>query len=115
MRKYPTPDQVRLREDLAGPVTGSSSLSRDGTTLDASLRPLADVLSDAPTPCPVLAWLRRSPAARLLGQLVAAPDELDHPALEALPQGHATTYVRSLLTTAGLLPPRDENIALLVN
>ncbi|MFI9155407.1 hypothetical protein [Streptomyces sp. NPDC053367] len=63
----------------------------------------------------VLAWLRRRPAARLLGQLVTAPDELDHAALDALPQGHATTYVRSLLTTAGLLPPRDENLALLIN
>lgn len=31
-------------------------LLRDGTTLDASLRPLADVLSDAPNPYPVLAW-----------------------------------------------------------
>ncbi|MFF9673523.1 hypothetical protein ACF1GS_17730 [Streptomyces eurythermus] len=90
-------------------------LSRDGSTLDASLRPLADVLSDAPNPYPVLAWLRRSPAARLLGQLVTAPAELDHAALDALPQGHATTYVRSLLTTAGLLPPRDENLALLIN
>ncbi|MGW2447033.1 hypothetical protein [Streptomyces sp. NPDC001675] len=93
----------------------TSLLSRDGTTLDASLRPLADVLSDAPNPYPDLAWLRRSPAARLLGQLVTAPDELDHAALDALPQGHATTYVRSLLTTAGLLPPRDENLALLIN
>ncbi|MEU2518863.1 XRE family transcriptional regulator [Streptomyces pseudogriseolus] len=93
----------------------TSLLSRNGTTLDASLRPLADVLSDAPNPYPVLAWLRRSPAARLLGQLVTAPDELDHAALDALPQGHATTYVRSLLTTAGLLPPRDENLALLIN
>ncbi|WP_307671993.1 hypothetical protein [Streptomyces sp. V4I2] len=76
---------------------------------------LADVLSDAPNPYPVLAWLRRSPAARLLGHLVTAPGELDHAALDALPQGHATTYVRSLLTTAGLLPPRDENLALLSN
>lgn len=93
----------------------TSLLSRDGTALDASLRPLADVLSDAPNPYPVLAWLHRSPAARLLGQLVTAPDEVDHAALDALPQGHATTYVRSLLTTAGLLPPRDENLALLIN
>lgn len=37
------------------------------------------------------------------------------PALDALPQGHATTYIRSLLTTGGLLPSRDENLALLIN
>ncbi|MFJ4953116.1 hypothetical protein [Streptomyces sp. NPDC088760] len=90
-------------------------LSPDGTTLDASLQPLVSVLTDAPNPYPVLAWLRRSPAARLLGQLVSTPDELNHAALDALPQGHATTYVRNLLTSAGLLPPRDEHLTLLIN
>ncbi|MGW6868978.1 XRE family transcriptional regulator [Streptomyces sp. NPDC054901] len=90
-------------------------LSGDEPTLPEPLEPLAHVLTYAANPYPVLAWLRRSPAAHLLGSLARQPHTLDHSALDALPQRHATAYVRGLLVTAGILPPRDENLALLTN
>ncbi|MFJ1700285.1 hypothetical protein ACIOHC_35380 [Streptomyces sp. NPDC088252] len=79
------------------------------------LQPLAVVLTGAENPYRVLQWLRRSPAARLLGRLVLDPGALNHESLDTLPQRAATAYVRGLLVTAGILPPRDENLALLTN
>ncbi len=79
------------------------------------LQPLAAVLTGADNPHRVLQWLRRSPAARLLGRLALDPEAPDHKTLDTLPQRTATSYVRGLLVTAGLLPPRDENLALLIN
>jgi hypothetical protein len=57
--------------------------------------------------------VRRSPAARLLGQLAAQPGDPTHEALDVLPQGELTAYVRGLLVSAGILAARDENLALL--
>jgi hypothetical protein len=79
------------------------------------LQPLATALADADNPYPVLAWLRRSPAARLLGQLAADPGALNHECIDALPQIASTAYVRGLLVTAGILPPREENLARLIS
>ncbi|MDJ0346690.1 XRE family transcriptional regulator [Streptomyces sp. H10-C2] len=88
-------------------------LSADGASMRPALQPLAAVLTGSDNPYPILAWLRRSPAAHLLGTLASQPDDLDHAALDALPHGACTASVRGLLVTAGLLPPRDENVALL--
>ncbi|MEU6555629.1 hypothetical protein ABZ915_36085 [Streptomyces sp. NPDC046915] len=90
-------------------------LSADGASVTQSLQPLAAVLTGADNPYRVLQWLRRRPAARLLGGLALDPEALDHKSLDALPQRTATAYVRGLLVTAGILPPRDENLALLTN
>lgn len=98
---------------LAARVTGL--LSVDGATVAQSLQPLADVLTGADNPYPVLQWLRRSPAARLLGRLVRDPGALTHESLDTLPQRAVTAYVRGLLVAAGILPPRDENLAMLTN
>jgi hypothetical protein len=75
------------------------------------LDPLAAVLGGADNPYQMLTWLRRSPAARLLGQLAGHPGDLTHEALDALPQGESTAYVRGLLVSAGILAARDENLA----
>ncbi|MER5728921.1 hypothetical protein ABT084_11375 [Streptomyces sp. NPDC002138] len=75
------------------------------------LQPLLSVLTDAANPYPVLAWVRRSPSAHLLAQLVRQPGGLTHGALDALPQNAPTSYIRGLLVTAGLLAKRDENLA----
>jgi hypothetical protein len=45
----------------------------------------------------------------------ATPDQLSHQALDGLAQGPTTAYVRGLLVAAGVLPRRDENLALLTN
>lgn len=98
---------------LAGRVT--DLLSEDTSSVPASLRPLAAALTDVDNPYTVLAWLRRSPSARLLGRLAADPATLNHECLDALPRMASTAYVRGLLVTAGLLSPRDENLALLIS
>lgn len=72
---------------------------------------MASVLADAANPYPVLDWVRRSPSAHLLAQLVRQPGSLTHEALDALPQNAPTSYVRGLLVTAGILTRRDENLA----
>ncbi|MFE2667524.1 hypothetical protein [Streptomyces mirabilis] len=87
----------------------------DGASVAQPLQPLAVVLTGAENPYRVLQWLRRSPAARFLGRLVLDPGALNHESLDSLPQRAATAYVRGLLVTAGILPPRDENLALLTN
>lgn len=98
---------------LAARVT--DLLSVDGASVAQPLKPLAVVLADAENPYRVLQWLRRSPAAYLLRRLVLDPEALSHDSLDTLPQRAATAYVRGLLVTAGILPPRDENLALLTN
>ncbi|RKN04796.1 hypothetical protein D7319_27575 [Streptomyces radicis] len=98
---------------LAARVT--DLLSVDGAGVPEPLQPLAAVLTGADNPYRVLEWMRRSPAARLLRHLALQPDALDHQALDALPHRAVTAYVRGLLVTAGILPPRDENLALLTN
>ncbi|WP_128429345.1 hypothetical protein [Streptomyces cyaneus] len=97
---------------LAARVT--DLLSADASVAQP-LQPLAAVLTGADNPYRVLPWLRRSPTAHLLGRLALDPEALNHKSLDTLPQRAATAYVRGLLVTAGILPPRDENLALLTN
>lgn len=98
---------------LAARVTDLHSV--DGASLVQPLQPVADALAGAEIPYRVLQWLRRSPATHLLGRLARDPGALNHESLDTLPQRAATAYVRGLLVTAGTLPPRDENLALLTN
>ncbi|MGW0336875.1 hypothetical protein ACWD0J_34415 [Streptomyces sp. NPDC003011] len=88
--------------------------AEDGSIAQA-LAPVTTVLTEADNPYQVLAWLKRSPAAQLLGHLARQPGDLSHEALDALGPQAATAYVRGLLVTAGILPKRDENLALLTN
>ncbi|MGO4460575.1 hypothetical protein AB4039_25330 [Streptomyces sp. M-16] len=86
-------------------------LADDAGTVPAHLHPLVSILTDAANPYPVLDWVRRSPSAHLLAQLVRQPGSLTHEALDALPQNAPTSYIRGLLVTAGILVKRDENLA----
>ncbi|MGI5149320.1 hypothetical protein ACQEVC_23675 [Plantactinospora sp. CA-294935] len=90
-------------------------LSGDDHIVPERLGPLAAALTGIDNPYRMLAWMRRSPAARLLARLAGQPDGLTHEALDALPQNVTTAHVRGLLVTAGILPSRDENLALLVH
>ncbi|AEY85302.1 hypothetical protein SHJG_0020 [Streptomyces hygroscopicus subsp. jinggangensis 5008] len=77
----------------------------------AGLASLETVLTDVTNHYPVLEWIRRSPAARLLGRLAQSSGSLTHQALDTLSPDANTAYVRGLLVTAGVLPPRQENLA----
>ncbi|MGY4978749.1 hypothetical protein ACWCYL_16540 [Streptomyces sp. 900105755] len=72
---------------------------------------MRDLLTDVTNRYPVLEWIRRSPAARLLARLAQSPDAFTHQALDALPANANTSYVRGLLVTAGVPPYRQENLA----
>ncbi|MER8001620.1 hypothetical protein [Streptomyces sp. NPDC095613] len=86
-------------------------LTDSSGNVPVGLAPLEAVLTDVTNHYPVLEWIRRSPAARLLARLAQSPDTLTHHALDTLPPDANTSYVRGLLVTAGVLPPRQENLA----
>jgi hypothetical protein len=74
------------------------------------LRPLADALCSA-NPGSMLTWLRRSPAVALLKNLVEQPGEITDETLDRLVQDRNTAYLRQVLVTTTILPPRDEPLA----
>ncbi|MFE6835109.1 hypothetical protein ACFVFI_09785 [Streptomyces sp. NPDC057705] len=94
-------------------LTGSvrDLLTPAGAPMPDELTPLATVLCEAANPYPVLAWLRRSRAAKTLAHLAEQPEPLTHQLLDKLPQNASTHHVRGLLVTAGILPRRDEHLA----
>lgn len=91
---------VRLDEHLAGP---------DGQ-VPSQLRPLRDALAAAGNPRGILCWLRRSPNARLLGELAASGKPLSHDLLDELPPSRHEHYVRQALVHTGVLPERHEDL-----
>jgi hypothetical protein len=90
----------RLEQHLAGP---------DGH-VSAQLRPVLDALAAADDARGVLCWLRRSPNARLLGELAGTGRILSHDLLDELPPGRYEHYVRQTLVHTGVLPERHEDL-----
>ncbi|MGW5884903.1 hypothetical protein [Streptomyces koyangensis] len=86
-------------------------LSGDHDAVPDHLQAMADALTCAENPYPVLGWLRRSPSAKALAQLAGRAEPLTHELLDALPQSTTTRHVRSLLVVAGVLPERNEHLA----
>jgi hypothetical protein len=83
-------------------------LAGEDGKIAAPLAPLAHALTTGPQPRSVLAWLRRSPSARLLAALAASPAEITHELLDDLPQDQAAWHVRDLLVHTHVLPKRQE-------
>ncbi|WP_258053321.1 hypothetical protein [Streptomyces sp. Ru72] len=92
---------------MTGDRVGNLLAGEDGQIVPA-LAPLAEALATAPRPRSVLAWLRRSPSARLLATLSAGHAEITHELLDDLPQDAATRHVRDLLVHTHVLPKRQE-------
>ncbi|MET9694237.1 hypothetical protein ABZY81_38435 [Streptomyces sp. NPDC006514] len=86
-------------------------LAGDRGAVPAQLAALAGVLTGADNPYPVLSWLHRSQAARLLAHLAGHDSPISHELLDNLPQNAPTRHVRGLLITAGVLPRRHEHLA----
>lgn len=74
------------------------------------LAPLAEALTATEVPDSVRSWLRRSPSARLLATLAAGKARITHDLLDDLPQDQSTKYVRDLLVSTRVLPPRQESL-----
>ncbi|MFJ2793961.1 hypothetical protein ACIPDW_25250 [Streptomyces sp. NPDC087290] len=64
----------------------------------------------AGNPRGVLCWLRRSPNARLLGELAASGTPISHDLLDELPPSRYEHYVRQTLVHTGVLPERHEDL-----
>jgi hypothetical protein len=56
-------------------------------------------------------WLRRSHGAALPGELASGNLPASHEALDADPRRRAADFLRQMLTTSGVLPARDEELA----
>ena len=83
--------------------------NRDGVVAQ-QLQPLATALTSAPNEYSVLNWLYNHPATTLLADLAAQPIEITHALLDGLPPTRSTSYVRDLLVTTNVLPPRAEHL-----
>ncbi len=68
-------------------------------------------ITSTPSPRTALNWLRKGAGAGLLADLAAGRLPLTHAALDAHPHPAAADYLRHMLTTAGILQPRDEDLA----
>lgn len=90
---------IRLDEHLVGPDGG---VSRE-------LQPLRDALAAADAPS-ILHWLKRSPNARLLGDLAASGKPLSRDLLDEFPPGRYEHYVRQAPVHTGVLPERHEDL-----
>jgi hypothetical protein len=87
---------------LAGP---------DGA-VPGKLQPLATAICSMPRANSGVTWLRRSPqAVTLLRALASGTVDLTHEALDGLPASRAVEYLRGLLVTSHVLPPRDRRLA----
>ena len=90
----------KVTELLTGP---------DGT-IAPELKPLADAFTQVHLPFNTIHWIRHSPAAGLLRQLIAQQRPVTHDLLDELPPGHSLHYLRQVLVQTGILPRRDEDL-----
>jgi len=67
-----------------------------------------EAIAAAPQPYSAHNWLRRSAAARLLGQVASGQVALTHEALDAQRPRPGADYLRHLLVANGVLPRRDD-------
>lgn len=74
------------------------------------LKPLRDVLGAAADPRSVAVWLASSAAADLLRTLARVGEPITHEALDAMPPGRSTNYVREILVRTTILAVRNEHL-----
>jgi hypothetical protein len=77
-----------------------------------SMRPYLDALIASPRPRSALLWLGASPAADILGAMIAGNLGIRHETLDELEHGRsdATTFLRAALVEHGVLPARPERL-----
>ena len=75
---------------------------------DGQLRAVYEAIVAAPQPYSAHNWLRRSVAARLLGEVASGQLALTHEALDAHRARRGADYLRHLLVANGVLSARDD-------
>jgi hypothetical protein len=98
-------DRCSLRRRTAALLAGP------GGDVPAALLPVLEAISAARTPKSGLNWLRRGAGAAILADLAAGRLAATHEALDAHPRPRAAGFLRHMLTAAGVLPARDEELA----
>lgn len=78
--------------------------------LAPGLDEIRTALCGAAQPIRVLTWLAFDGVPELLADLAAGEVVISHLALDQLPDRPNTTYIRDLLSTAGVLPVRNEEL-----
>jgi hypothetical protein len=86
-------------------------LSAGTGIIPAQLTGVFDAVSAARQPRSALNWLRKGAGAGLLADVAAGRLAISHEALDAHPYRRPADYLRHVLTAAGALPPRDEELA----
>src|SRR5207247_614041 len=81
------------------------------TAVCAQLSGVFDAVTAARQPRSALNWLRKGAGAGLLADVAAGRLAISHEALDAHPHRRAADYLRHMLTAAGALPARDEELA----
>jgi hypothetical protein len=85
-------------------------LTGPGGDVPAQLQPLLEALSTVTNPATVVKWLGTSRSARLLGRLARTGGPVTHDLLDDLPQTQSLHYVREVLVSSGVLPPRNTHL-----
>lgn len=97
--------RCRLREKV------DQCLAVDGQA-PSRMQPLAETLISMPRANSGWVWLRNSRlAAATLNDLAAGRTPLTHEGLDELPSSLTIEYIRELLITSQILPPRDRHLA----
>ena len=86
-------------------------LSAGTGIIPAQLNGVFDAVTAARQPRSALNWLRKGAGAGLLADVAAGRLAISHEALDAHPHRRAADYLRHMLTAAGALPARDEELA----
>ena len=86
-------------------------LSAGTGTVPPQLTGVFGAVTTARQPRSALNWLRNGAGASLLADVAAGRLAISHQALDDCPRRRAADYLRHMLTAAGALPPRDEELA----
>ena len=86
-------------------------LSAGTGTIVVELSGVFDAVTAARQPRSALNWLRKGAGAGLLADVAAGRLAISHEALDAHHHRRPADYLRHMLTAAGALPPRDEELA----
>jgi hypothetical protein len=78
--------------------------------VSSQLQPLVDAFAQVRLPFTAIQWIRASPNAKLLAQLVRDGRPVSHALLDELPPTRGVHYIRQIMVETGVLPHRNEDL-----
>jgi hypothetical protein len=90
----------------------TTELLSDGNgDVPATMTAVLEAICAARNPRSALNWLRKAASAAILSDIAAGRTAAAHEALDAHPRPRAAGFLRQVLTSGGVLAPRDEELA----